>query len=75
MKSEEEIKSSAEKRFPYNPYDNQFFPHTRSSNINGYIKGYKDCMDDVKKILSEILNSETPLSNLKELLDDNQTEI
>lgn len=53
MKTKEEIKEIAEKKYPYNPYDNQFFPEKRISLINGFIDGYLEAQKSFKTPDSE----------------------
>ena len=48
MKSIEEIRQFAEKLFPYDPYRDTLFPGQRSSQIDGFIKGYLQALEDSK---------------------------
>jgi hypothetical protein len=41
MKSIDEIRSLAEKQFPYNPYDEALFSGFRTAKIEGFIKGFQ----------------------------------
>lgn len=52
MKTKEEIKEFAEKKYPYNPYDNQFFPEKRAALINGFIDGYIQALEEFSKLQS-----------------------
>lgn len=52
MKSKDEIRSLAEKEFPYNPYDETLFSGFRTAKIEGFIKGYqvsKYSLEDLKR--------------------------
>jgi hypothetical protein len=48
MKTKEEIKQIAEKKYPYNPYDNQFFPEKRTSLISGFIDGFLEAQKQIE---------------------------
>jgi hypothetical protein len=48
MKTKEEIKQIAEKKYPYNPYDNQFFPEKRTSLISGFIDGFLEAQKNIE---------------------------
>ncbi len=50
MKSKEEIIEIAEKTFPYDPYDNQFFPGTRQAKIGGFVAGYLKAQEEIAKM-------------------------
>jgi hypothetical protein len=50
MKTKEEIKQIAEQKYPYNPYDNQFFPEKRTSLINGFIDGFLEAQKQIEEI-------------------------
>jgi hypothetical protein len=51
MKTKEEIIELANKIFPYDPYDNQFFPGTRQAKINGFVTGYTKAQEDFIDLL------------------------
>lgn len=48
MKTTEEIRKIAEELIPYNPYNNTLFPGQRESEINGFIKGYLQALEDIE---------------------------
>jgi hypothetical protein len=65
MKSKEEIIEISEKIFPYDPYENQFFPGTRQAKINGFVSGYTKAQEDIINLLK---NSENLGNSLEELM-------
>jgi hypothetical protein len=70
MKSKEEISEIANNKYPYNPFENQFFPGTHQSKISGYISGYIDCQSYIKDLLLTISESDNPLESIKNFLKE-----
>lgn len=58
MKSKEEITELANKIFPYDPYDNQFFPGTRQAKISGFVAGYLKAQEEILNIDNSSAKSE-----------------
>lgn len=48
MKTIEELRQFAEKLFPYDPYRETLFPGQRACQIEGFIKGYLQALEDKK---------------------------
>lgn len=46
MKTIEEIRQFAEKLFPYDPYRETLFPGQRTCQIDGFIKGYLQALEE-----------------------------
>ena len=72
MKSKDEIRSLAEKEFPYNPYDETLFSGFRTAKIEGFVKGYQSSqftIDDLKKAF--IQGQSGNYSSFDEFMKDN----
>jgi hypothetical protein len=48
MKSKDDIRPLAEKKYPYNPYNDTLFPCVRQAHLEGFVNGYLEgsCSED-----------------------------
>lgn len=61
MKSKDEIRSLAEKEFPYNPYDETLFSGFRTAKIEGFIKGYEKSQYNIDTLRKAFISGQSGL--------------